>query len=65
MGWSVWPEFPLDGYIGGMTAKKYMQITQVSKSTATREMQQLRDLNIFQTIGQGRSTAYVINLNDI
>ena len=55
----------LDGYIGGMTAKKYMQITQVSKSTATREMQQLRDLNIFQTIGQGRSTSYVINLNDI
>ncbi len=52
----------LDGYIGGMTAKKYMKITKVSKSTATREMGKLKDLGIFKVKGDGRSTFYVINL---
>jgi len=57
-------EAGLDGYKGGMTARKYMQITKVSKSTATREMQKLRDLDIFKSIGKGRSTSYTINIVD-
>ena len=52
----------LDGYIGGMTTKKYMQITKVSKSTATRELQQLKQLSIFKVIGKGRSTSYCLVL---
>ena len=52
----------LDGYIGGMTAKKYMQITKVSKSTATRELQQLNVLEIFKVTGKGRSTSYSLVL---
>jgi Fic family protein len=54
----------LDGYIGGMTAKKYMQITKVSKSTATRELQQLNELSIFKVIGKGRSTSYSLVLGN-
>jgi Fic family protein len=53
----------LDGYVGGMTAKKYMKITKVSKSTATREMGKLKDLGIFEIIGEGRSTSYLVNFN--
>ena len=54
----------LDGYIGGMTTKKYMQITKVSKSTATRELQQLNELSIFKVIGKGRSTSYSLVLEN-
>jgi Fic family protein len=53
----------MDGYVGGMTAKKYMKITKVSKSTATREMGKLKDLGIFKIVGEGRSTSYLVNFN--
>jgi len=52
----------IDGYIGGMTAKKYMKIAKVSKSTATREVGKLKDLGIFKVEGDGRSTSYIVNL---
>ena len=52
----------LGGYVGGMTAKKYMKITKVSKSTATREMGKLKDLGIFKIVGlEGTQLAHVIN----
>lgn len=51
------------GFDGGMTAKKYMRITQTSKSTATRDMQQLKTLGIFESFGEGRSTAYQIKFS--
>lgn len=51
------------GFEGGMTAKKYMRITQTSKPTATRDMQKLKEINIFESFGEGRSTAYKLNLN--
>jgi len=40
-----------------------MRITQRSKHTATRNKQKLKDINIFESIGEGRSTSYKLNLN--
>lgn len=50
-----------NGFDGGMTAKKYIKITNTSKATATRDMQHLKELEIFVSFGEGRSTAYKIN----
>lgn len=50
------------GFEGGMSARKYMSITDVSKATATRDLQDLADKGIFVSTGGGRSTHYTINL---
>ncbi len=47
---------------GGMNATKYIGITGTSKATATRDLQQLVEKNIFVVIAAGRSTRYEINL---
>lgn len=49
---------------GGMTAKKYMRITQTSKPTATRDLQKLVELEVFKVVGDGRNTSYQINFLD-
>jgi Fic family protein len=49
-------------FIGGMNAKKYMSITGVSKATATRDLQELVQLNIFSGLGSARSTRYSLNI---
>ena len=51
----------VDGFEGGMTAKKYMGITRASKATATRDLQQLYDLGVFTKEGGGRSVHYHLN----
>ena len=51
-----------NGFDGGMTAKKYIKIANISKATATRDMQHLKELEIFVSFGEGRSTAYKINI---
>ncbi|MDO5968881.1 Fic family protein [Flavivirga aquimarina] len=48
------------GFKGGMTAKKYMRITQTSKATATRDLKKLLELGVFKVQGDGRSTSYQI-----
>lgn len=52
------------GFIGGMNARKYIGITKTSKATATRDMQQLLEIEAFVLAGKagGRSTSYQINL---
>jgi Fic family protein len=50
------------GFTGGMSAKKYMSITQTTKPTATRDLQNLVVLKIFVPMGGGHSTSYDINL---
>ena len=50
------------GFEGGMTAKKYVSINKTSKSTATRDLQELADKNIFVRKGGGRSVSYDLNL---
>jgi Fic family protein len=46
------------GFIGGMSAKKYMAITNTSKATATRDLQHLVDIQAFKPTGSGRSVRY-------
>jgi Fic family protein len=46
------------GFEGGMTAKKYMIIAKTSKATATRDLQNLYEIGVFQQIGAGRSVRY-------
>ena len=50
------------GFEGGMSAKKYMTITETSKATATRDLQELMALGAFTQIGSGRSTRYELAL---
>ncbi|GGC37101.1 cell division protein Fic [Parapedobacter defluvii] len=51
-----------EGFEGGMTAKKYMGITKVSKATATRDLQQLHEMGVLVQEGAGRSVRYQLNL---
>ncbi|GLB53490.1 cell division protein Fic [Neptunitalea chrysea] len=48
----------IEGFEGGMTAKKYMAITKTSKATATRDLQDLVDKEVFTSIGAGRGVRY-------
>jgi len=48
----------LEGFEGGMTAKKFMAMTKASKATATRDLQHLHDIGVFKQMGAGRSVRY-------
>lgn len=48
----------IKGFEGGMSAKKYMSITDVSKATATRDLQHLLAIQAFYQIGSGRNVHY-------
>lgn len=52
----------VDGFEGGMTAKKYMAITKVSKATATRDLQHMQEIGAFIQEGAGRSVRYHLAL---
>lgn len=51
-----------DGFAGGMSAKKYGSIAKTSKSTATRDLQELKDMGALRMSGGGRSTRYELAL---
>lgn len=53
----------IQGFEGGMSAKKYIAITGTSKATATRDLQELFDMGVFKQIGSGRSVRYELNLD--
>ncbi|WP_165499684.1 Fic family protein [Pedobacter frigidisoli] len=53
--------FGLDGFIGGMSTKKYISITGTSKATATRDLQALENLGVLVASGGGRSIHYNLN----
>jgi Fic family protein len=50
----------LNGFKGGMNAKKYISITGTSKATATRDLQELAEMSVFVIKGAGRATSYQI-----
>lgn len=50
------------GFEGGMNARKYTSLTNTSKATATRDLQDLVQKGIFKLIGGGRNTRYEINI---
>ena len=48
-----------DGFVGGLTNRKYSSITGVSRQTATRELEYLLSIEIIkQNPGKGRSVNY-------
>lgn len=51
-----------DGFEGGMNARKYKSITGISKATATRDLQYLLQQGVLKVFGDGRSTAYKLNI---
>ncbi|WP_316809435.1 Fic family protein [Pedobacter agri] len=57
--------FGPDGFEGGMTAKKYISLTKVSKATATRDLQELEKLGVLIVSGGGRSIHYKLNVAQI
>lgn len=50
-----------EGFLGGLSAKKYIAIAKTSKPTATRDLQDLVGKQILIPSGGGRSTHYQIN----
>jgi Fic family protein len=49
------------GFEGGMSAKKYVAITNTSTATATRDLKYLSDIGVLKQTGGGRSTRYDID----
>ena len=53
----------IKGFEGGISAKKYMKILDVSKATATRDLSDLYQQGCLRKLpGEGRSTGYELNL---
>jgi Fic family protein len=52
------------GFEGGMSAKKYIAITDTSKATATRDLQHLLSIGAFNQMGSGRSVRYELALTN-
>lgn len=55
-------ESGVEGFEGGMTAKKYVAITKISKATATRDLQHLGEIGALSLLGAGRSVRYELVL---
>ncbi len=52
----------IDGFEGGMSAKKYTKIANTSKASATRDLQDLVTKGALIQIGEGRSVRYELNI---
>lgn len=48
------------GFLGGLTADKYIKLTGASKATATRDLSQLLQLGLLAVQGQGKGTRYAV-----
>ena len=53
----------MEGFKGGMTAKKYMNINQTSKATATRDLRHLLKIGALSAQSGGRSLHYDLNMD--
>lgn len=51
-----------DGFEGGMTTRKYISISKTSKATATRDLQELHLIGVFEQEGAGRSIRYQLKM---
>jgi len=49
-----------EGFKGGMSAEKYVNLTGASKATATRDLSDLSEKGVLEITGQGRGTRYWI-----
>lgn len=52
----------INGFEGGMTAKKYMIITGTSKATATRDLHDLLVMGAVSQTGEGRGVRYELEI---
>ncbi|WBL22734.1 Fic family protein [Zunongwangia sp. HRR-M8] len=48
----------VEGFEGGMTAKKFISLTKTSKATATRDLQDMASKGILKPLGGGRNVHY-------
>ncbi|MCL7762625.1 hypothetical protein MPF19_04300 [Polaribacter sp. Z014] len=55
----------IDGFEEGITNKKFISITKTSKATATRDLQNLLEMNVLKLLGKGPNTSYQINFDKI
>lgn len=53
-----------DGFKGGLSAENYITITQASRATATRDLQDLVELGALTKTGELRHTRYQLNLKN-
>ena len=54
-----------DGFDGNLTSSKWAKICKCSQDTAIREISNLLKKNILKKVGEGRSTHYVLVLNNV
>jgi Fic family protein len=52
----------INGFKGGLSAENYISITQSSRATATRDLQQLVAMGAFTKTGELRYTRYHLNI---
>jgi hypothetical protein len=52
------------GFKGGMSAEKYIRITEASRATATRDLQDLVEKGAFIRHGELRHTRYFLAIQD-
>lgn len=52
----------VQGFIGGLSAEKYLTITQTSRATATRDLQDLVQKQVLYSSGERKSTRYFLNI---
>lgn len=50
----------VDGFAGGMSAAKYINLTKTSRATATRDLQGLVDMGALQKVGERKTTRYLL-----
>jgi Fic family protein len=50
------------GFLGGMSTKKYEQLTGASRATSSRDLIELQEMGLLRQAGAGRSTRYYINI---
>ena len=48
------------GFVGGMSARKYVNISGASKATATRDLADLAEKAVLEISGKGRATRYLL-----
>ena len=54
----------IDGFKGGLSAENYIAITQTSRATATRDLQELVAKRAMIRTGERRHTRYVLNIRN-
>jgi Fic family protein len=52
-----------EGFKGGLSAENYIHIAKTSRATATRDLQDLVQINALKRTGNLKSTRYYLNLN--